>query len=63
MPRNNSRQHRLKILKGIVFGALAIILVRLFFIQIIEHQTWVAKADEQHTILEKITAKRTKTNP
>lgn len=58
MPRNNSRQHRLKILKGIVFGALAIILVRLFFIQIIEHQTWVAKADEQHTILEKITAKR-----
>lgn len=32
--------------------------MRLFFIQIIEHDSWVAKADEQHTLLETITAKR-----
>ena len=58
MPQNNSRRQRFKILKGIVFFALAIILVRLFFIQIVEHSAWVAKAEEQHTLLEKITAKR-----
>ena len=49
---------RTKILKNIVLVALAIIAVRLFFIQIIEHDHWVAKADEQHTILETISAKR-----
>lgn len=49
---------RLKILKYITLGAFAIIAVRLFFIQIIEHDMWVAKANEQHTILETITAKR-----
>ena len=49
---------RIKILKNIVLIALAIILVRLFFIQIIEHDTWVAKADEAHTLLETIVAKR-----
>ena len=38
--------------------ALLIILVRLFFIQIFEHDTWVAKANEQHTLLETITPKR-----
>ncbi len=32
--------------------------MRLFFIQIIEHDQWTAKADEQHTILETITARR-----
>ena len=37
---------------------MAIIAVRLFFIQIIEHDAWVAKADEQHTLLETIVAKR-----
>ena len=37
---------------------LAIIIARLFFIQIIEHDAWVAKADEQHTLLEDIVAKR-----
>lgn len=37
---------------------LAIILVRLFFIQIVEHGHWVMKADEQHTLLETIVAKR-----
>ena len=66
MPRNSvkpvkslpSTQHRLKILKNVVLVALAIIAVRLFFIQIIEHDYWVAKADKEHTILETITAKR-----
>ena len=37
---------------------LAIIMARLFFIQIVEHDAWVAKADEQHTLLEDIVAKR-----
>ncbi len=49
---------RIKILRNIVLVALAIIAVRLFFIQIIEHDYWVAKADEEHTILETISAKR-----
>lgn len=67
MPRNNRHQTtentpsthgRIKILKNIVLVSLAIIAVRLFFIQIIEHDYWLAKADEEHTILETITAKR-----
>ncbi len=51
---------RTKILKTTVLVLLAIILVRLFFIQIIEHNNWLAKAEEQHTLLETITAKRGK---
>ena len=67
MPRNNidtkevpftSTKRRLNILKFLVLVALAIITLRLFFIQIIEHDFWVAKADEEHTILETITARR-----
>ena len=49
---------RTKILKNVVLVALGIIAVRLFFIQIVEHDDWVAKANEQHTILETIVAKR-----
>ncbi len=49
---------RIKILKNVVLVALAIILVRLFFIQIIEHNAWIAKANEQHTLLEDIVARR-----
>lgn len=49
---------RIKILHNLTIAALAIIAVRLFFIQIIEHDTWVAKANDQHTLLETITAKR-----
>lgn len=49
---------RIKILQLVTFVALAIITVRLFAIQIIEHDDWVAKANEQHTLLETITAKR-----
>ena len=68
MPRSNHHQvidspvsglrARFKILNYLVFLLLAIILLRLFFIQIIEHDAWVAKADEEHTLLETITAKR-----
>ena len=49
---------RIKILKYITLALFAVIAIRLFFIQIIEHNAWVAKADEQHTMLETITAKR-----
>ena len=45
----------LRIVVLVIFG---VILARLFCIQIIEHDSWVAKADEQHTLLEKIAAKR-----
>lgn len=62
MPQSNQTSinpcKRIKILESVAIIALAIILVRLFFIQIIEHDTWVAKADEQHTLLETIVAKR-----
>ncbi len=54
----NPESHRIRILKMVVIIALAIIIVRLFFIQILEHDEWMAKADEEHTILETITAKR-----
>ena len=54
----NSNNHRLRLLKNIVLIAMLIIAVRLFFIQIIEHDSWVAKANEQHTLLETIAAKR-----
>lgn len=68
MPRNNqpnqnqtsttSTNRRIQILRNVVLVAFAIITMRLFFIQIIEHDAWTAKADEEHTILETITAKR-----
>ncbi len=58
MSQNKTEFQRFKILKGIIFAALAIILVRLFFIQIIEHDDWVAKAEKQHTLLKTITARR-----
>ena len=49
---------RMKALKRFVFVAFAIIAVRLFFIQIIEHDVWVSRASEQHTLLETISARR-----
>lgn len=69
MPRNNitvnhysyhkePTAHRIGALRVVVVVALAIIAVRLFFIQIIEHGSWVAKAEEEHTLLETITARR-----
>jgi cell division protein FtsI/penicillin-binding protein 2 len=55
MSKNSSR---IRILKIVTFVTLAIITVRLFAIQIIEYDDWVAKANEQHILLETITAKR-----
>ena len=49
---------RIRFLKGAILVALAIITVRLFAIQIIEHEDWLAKAAEQHTLLETIVAER-----
>ena len=59
MPQSNTGVlQRFKILRNIVFVLIGVILVRLFFIQIIEHNDWVARADEQHTLLEVITPRR-----
>lgn len=68
MPRSNYHQtvnsstpnlkRQFKVLNYLVFILLAIILLRLFFIQIIEHNAWVARANNEHTLLETITAKR-----
>lgn len=49
---------RIKLLKYLTLSLLGIITVRLFFIQIVEHEAWVARANEEHTVLETITAKR-----
>lgn len=49
---------RTKVLRYILIFIVAVISVRLFFIQIVEHGEWVAKADEQHTLLETIVAER-----
>lgn len=45
-------------LKGMLIFAVAVILSRLFFIQIIDHDNWVEKAEEQHIIQKTIPAKR-----
>lgn len=72
MPRNNrpsliarqpatsvqNSRNRIRLLKVVALVALSLILVRLFVIQIIEHEGWLARAEEQHTLLETITAKR-----
>ncbi len=60
MSKNNykSTQRRFHILRNLVLVAMLIIAARLFFIQIIEHDAWVAKASEQHTLLETIVARR-----
>lgn len=49
---------RIKALKFVVLAALAIIVVRLFFIQIVEHGRWMEQAEKQHTMLETIVADR-----
>ena len=54
----NKTVSKIKILRYVILAALMIIVLRLFFIQIIEHGSWVAKANEQHTLLETITPKR-----
>ena len=45
-------------MKLVTLAAFLIIAARLFSIQIIEHDKWVEAADAQHTLLEKIIAKR-----
>lgn len=49
---------RLKFLKITLYVIVAIILVRLFQIQIIQKNDWVAKAEAQHTLENTIKAKR-----
>lgn len=49
---------RSKVLKIVVLIAMGIIVFRLFFIQIIQHNEWVAKATEQHTMQNTIVARR-----
>lgn len=49
---------RIRFLKRIILAALGLIVVRLFFIQVIEHNYWVDKAVGQQTLLETIVAKR-----
>ncbi len=49
---------RAKILRIALFAAVAVILVRLFAIQIIEHDDWVARAEEEHIVQSTIKAKR-----
>ncbi len=49
---------RTKLLKYGILAALGVIVVRLFFIQIVEHDIWVAKAADQQTLLETIIADR-----
>ncbi len=53
-----SPTRRVKILKNAMLFLFAVILVRLFFMQVIEHDAWMAKADAKHTLLETIVAER-----
>lgn len=45
-------------MKFVIVAAFAVVVARLFSIQIIEHDKWVSLANEQHTMLETIVAKR-----
>jgi cell division protein FtsI/penicillin-binding protein 2 len=49
---------RIKFLRYTIFAMLGIIVVRLFFIQIVEHNDWSERATKQQTILKTIEAKR-----
>ena len=49
---------RSKVLKLVLAGVAGLILGRLFWVQIIEHPKWVAKAEAQHTVENTIKAKR-----
>ena len=52
------QKKRLKILKWGLFVVAAVIVARLFLIQIIQKGEWVAKAEAQHTLENTIKAKR-----
>ena len=49
---------RVKFFRNVLILVVGIISLRLFYIQIIQHEEWVAKAEEQHTLENTITAKR-----
>ncbi len=49
---------RAKSLRITLLAAVALILVRLFFIQIVEHDDWVARAEEEHIVQSTIKAER-----
>ncbi len=49
---------RAKVLKIGLILAVAVILARLFAIQILEHDAWVARAEEEHIVQSKIKATR-----
>ena len=49
---------RVKFFRNVLILVIGIISLRLFYIQIIQHEEWVAKAEEQHTLENTITAKR-----
>lgn len=49
---------RAKILKVGLLAAVTVILVRLFFIQIVEHNSWMKRAEEEHIVQSTIKAKR-----
>ncbi|MBR3257184.1 penicillin-binding protein 2 [Candidatus Saccharibacteria bacterium] len=51
-------EDRIKFLKLGLYFVAGVIMVRLFFVQIIQNKMWVAKAEEQHTMENKILAKR-----
>ena len=54
----NVYMKRVKFLRLCLFLAVAVILLRLFQIQILEHDAWVTKAASEHTSLYDIAAKR-----
>ena len=49
---------RAKIFRKILFLVVGVISLRLFYVQILQHGEWVAKAEEQHTLENTISAKR-----
>ena len=51
-------KERTKILGTALFIAVGLILVRLFVIQIIEHDSWVARAEDEHIVQSTVKAKR-----
>ncbi|MBR3233506.1 penicillin-binding protein 2 [Candidatus Saccharibacteria bacterium] len=51
-------KNRAKTLGIILMSAVTLILIRLFFIQIIEHDSWVARAEQEHIVQNTIKAKR-----
>ena len=50
--------NRIKVLRFGLYAVAAIVLGRLFLIQIVQNDKWVAKAEEQHTMENTIEARR-----